>query len=125
MDKVEISVFAHRGIIGIQGINVMPKGLGCVEEVTKDNLKITQEAYDLLLTIKGSNDDMGTIDCFKAGDKTIFGWLGGPLGLFDPKETDSGNDFDFTLLKDMVDENLEVDVEFAKAVDGILDGAEA
>ena len=120
----KINIFSHRGLIGIQGINVTPKGLGCVEEVTTDNCQITQEAYDLLLTIKGSNDDMGTIDCFKAGDKTIFSWLGGPLGLFDPSEVDSSNDFDFTLMKEFITDDLKPDEEFVKAVDSILDETE-
>jgi len=116
---MKIEVFAHNGIVGIKGEEVTPKGMGCVEEVNPENMTISQEAYDHLLKVKGSGDDMGEVDCFKAGDKTIFGWLGGPWAMINPEETTTSNDYDFTLLEPMIGE-VETPADFKEAVDEMM-----
>jgi len=123
---MKTEIFAYRGIIGISS-NVKAEGLinnpeapgqmGFVVDATKINF--TKEAIDLLKIVKKSDDDLGDIDSFRAGDKKIFSWLGGPKRFIEPETITGSNDYDVSFLiahteeiavpndfKDIVDEYL-------------------
>jgi hypothetical protein len=112
---MKINVFSHKRFIGIQGIDVQPKGMGNIESINKDNFKITIEAFNLLHEIKRGNNDIGDIDCFKHGDDIIFGWFGGAFGLFPVDDIETSNEYDFSLLKDFICDDIKIPVEFIEA----------
>lgn len=99
-------VFTHKGYVGIMS-DVQAEGLlnnpsqpgelGFV--VDASFVDIQPEALELLKEIKKGRDSIGDVDVFQAGDKVIFGWLGGPLCLLDPKKASGSRDYNTSLLK--------------------------
>jgi len=116
------SVFTYKGYIGIESdvkaeglLNdpSQPGQLGFV--VDANSVDIQPEALELLKAIKKGRDSLGDVDVFSAGDKVIFGWLGGPLRLIDPKNTTGSRDYNPSLLKSNSD--VKTPEDFIKAVD--------
>lgn len=52
--------------------------LGCILHNTKEQLGISEDAFNLLKTIKPSRDAIGDVMWFPSDDKFVFGWLGAP-----------------------------------------------
>lgn len=114
-------VFSYKGVVGIKShdksnaLIAKPGGgnLGCVCDASK--IKISKEALELLKTISRGHDGLGDIDVFKAGDKVIFGWLGGYLKAFKPNQIEASRDYNPKLLS--ASEEVEIPEEFKKFVD--------
>jgi hypothetical protein len=120
----DIQIFAYKGIVGILA-NPTSKyiaehpgngNLGVVAEA--EGLTITQEAYDEVLKIKKSRDDIGDFDVFQAGDKVIIGWIGRYVRGLDPEKSEGSSSYKPELLKPYIGE-LELPKEFIEQVDGI------
>jgi hypothetical protein len=59
-----------------------PGTIGQIIHDTKNNLGISNEALQLLKTIKCSNDSIGDLDWFETPDGCAsFGWIGGPFSI--------------------------------------------
>ena len=122
----DIQIFAYKGIVGILAnpeskyIAAHPGGntgnIGVVAEA--EGLTITQEAYDEVLKIKKSRDDIGDFDVFQAGDKVIVAWIGPYVRGLDPEKSEGSSSYKPELLKPYIGE-LELPKEFIEQVDGI------
>ena len=55
--------------------------IGCVIMDTAKNVGASQEAIEWLRRVSRNHDDIGDVDSFKAGEKWVFGWLGGVMNL--------------------------------------------
>ena len=73
-----------------------PEQLGFICDATK--LSMNAEAKELLKTIRPSADAIGDVDMFMSGDQAIFGWLGGPLTVFDPTTAEGSRQYDTSVL---------------------------
>ena len=117
----DIKVFIYDGLIGIQGKNVEQQGMGFVIDTSPEIFKISQEAYDALLTMPKNGGSFAELNTFKADDgKIIFGWMGGPYAMFDPAQMEASRDTDYTLLKEYITE-VEIPQDFKDAVDTMKD----
>lgn len=123
---MKVSVFAYKGILGIETKDFDPKSdillndptqpgqLGFVVDASK--IHVSQEAKDLMLTIPKSGDDIGDVDCFETSNgMTVFAWLGGPLAVKDPKKCSLAHDSKMNLLT--VSEDIEIPEGFKNYVD--------
>lgn len=116
-----MKVFSHRGIIGIESspydkaILAHPGGgnIGVVADASL--VEISEDALQLLKTIKVGRDSIGDVDCFRSGDKIIFGWLGGYCMPINPKGAEAARGFKPELLK--VSPNVFPSSEFVQFVD--------
>jgi hypothetical protein len=115
-------VFAYKGVVGIQSgpeceLIAHPGGgnLGCVADASK--VDISQEAIDVLKTVKKNRDVIGDIGCFKADDgMVVFSWFGYYLRPIVPAECEADRDTDLSLLTAST-ELIEVPQEFKEFVD--------
>lgn len=123
---MKTQVFAHKGIIGISSsttadglINdpTKPGQLGFV--VDARHVEISPEAYEALTRVPRSHDDIGDIDVFKtAGDIVVFSWLGGPMRMVDPAESEGSSTHNAALMKPFIKtEGIAIPQEFLDAVD--------
>ena len=118
-------VFAHRGIIGILSspeaeliAHCGNGNIGCVADASK--VDFSQEAIDILKTIKHNNDAIGDVDVFKADDgMTIFGWFGPHMRVVVPAECEAARGTDVSLLT--ATEGIEPTDDFKVFVDKMLD----
>jgi len=113
-------VFAYNGILGLLAgktfVNdpTQPGTLGPV--VALDQLEITQEALDLLKTIPKREDSVGDVMAWSTSADAslppaiVFGWLGGPLHMLNPKGASADRDYDPDLLAPAVVENFSVKI---------------
>lgn len=89
----------------------------CTLMDTKGNLGVSQEALDLLKTVRPSRDAIGDLMWFPSHkDKFCFGWNGGPLSLKDPKRTEGDRDYkvrdgEYTLIPNDVPEGVKETIE--------------
>jgi hypothetical protein len=115
------TVFIYKGIVGIQSDPTendfisKPGGgsLGCICDGS--TVKISKDALDALKTIPRGRDGLGEIEIYKTGDKVIFGWLGGYLKAFDPKEIETSRDYNPSVLTHTDD--VEIPKAFMEFVD--------
>jgi len=120
---MKTTVFTHKGMIGIlssenaEGLIAKPAGgnLGCICDASM--VEIQKEALDLLNNIPKGRDGLGEIDVFQAGDKVIFGWLGGYMKAFKPNEIKTSRDYKPNLLK--ATDGVVTPKEFIEYVDSI------
>jgi len=118
-------VFAHRGVVGILSspeaeLIAHPGGgnIGCVADASI--VDFSQEAIDVMKTIKKNGDAIGDIDVFKADDgKVIFGWFGSYLRPIVPDECEAARGTDLSLISAST-EPVEVPQEFIEFVDEML-----
>jgi len=114
-------IFAYKGIVGIQSgpdaENMVAKpengNLGCVLEA--QGIDISPEALELLKSIPRGRDGLGEVDVFQAGDKIIFGWLGGYMKAILPEQCETSRDYNPSLLNST--EGVEAPEDFRKFVD--------
>lgn len=67
-----------------------PGTFGQVIANTKANLGVSQEAIDLMATVKRGRDSIGDIDWFKlAAGGHAFGWIGGPKAIKQASEIET------------------------------------
>lgn len=134
-------IFAYKGYIGINGWKEgFPENLKDNEDIKLEHLtealcndplqpeqlgfvcyankcEFSQEALDLLKTIKPSRDAIGDIDIFNSNDGVIFCWLGGILRLINPNNVSGSRDYDPELLPDASE--VEVPQDFKDCIDGL------
>lgn len=123
---MRVKITAHKGILCIETQEPLTKDgiftpsgegrIGCVLMDTRANLGVSQEALDLLKTIRTSRDAIGDVMWFPAQDKFCFGWLGGPLSLKDPKRCEGDRDYkvregEYTLIPNDVPEGAKQAIE--------------
>jgi hypothetical protein len=130
---VRTQVFAYKGFVGIKSdvkaeglINdpMKPGQLGFV--VNAASVDIQPEALDLLKQVKKSGDDIGEVDVFESSDKleadkvVVFAWLGGPLKLLNPSDSEctGSSTYNAALLKSSP--KVETPQDFIEAIDRIL-----
>lgn len=108
---MKTQIFAYKGFIIISAGEVTinnpdePEQLGYVVD-TKE-IELTQEAYDLLITVKKCSSSLGTIMCWETSDppySSAFGWLGGPKALFKPNDIEADRDYNPSLLRGLITE---------------------
>jgi hypothetical protein len=120
-------VFAYKGIIGIAS---HPKAEGLLNDPTKpgqlgfvcdaSKVRVSQEALDLICKVPKSRDAIGDVMAYSAGEKFIFGWMGGPFAAIRSDGTLS-RDCEPDRLRDFVQIVPNEPVpEFTKYVDGML-----
>jgi len=122
--RKDIKIFAYKGIVGIHcnpeskfiAAHPVNGNIGVIVEA--EGVVISQEAYDEILKIKKSRDDIGDFDVFQAGDKVIVGWLGGYVRGLDPKEVEGSSTYKPQLLKGNIGE-VELPKGFVDAVNEI------
>ena len=120
---MKTTVFQHKGMIGIlsspdaEGFIAKPGNgnLGCVVDASQ--VEISKDALDLLKTIPRGHDGLGEIESFKAGDKNVFGWLGGYMKAFRPADIETSRDYNPSILT--ATEGVEVPKEFKDFVDSL------
>lgn len=54
-----------------------------------EHVGVSKEAYDFLSKLKPGHDDLGELDIFQAGDKYVFGTLGGNCVLFNVADVET------------------------------------
>jgi hypothetical protein len=105
---IKTRILGHKGWIVVdtadltQDEDFIPAGgsrIGCVLANTKERLGISDEALELLKKIPKSHDDIGDVDCFKSGDKWIFGWLGPARRLISTVGTSGSSSYDINALE--------------------------
>lgn len=130
-------IFAHKGIIGICALTVdeteekgyklseaivnnieEPGQLGCVCEA--DKCEFSQEAIDLLKTVKKSGDCIGEVDIYGDPNKVIFNWLGGPTRMLDVETAEGSRDYNPSLYDHVTVVPNNPPQEFVDAVDSML-----
>ena len=124
-------IFAYRGLIGIasgydfDGIIASPAPpdvhLGFV--VDTSCVDISQEAFDLLKTIKRGSVGFGEFDIWETGGDApncLFFFGGSPYTIIDPKDVETTREYDPSLLADRVSSDVEVDPDFIQVVDNAL-----
>ena len=90
--------------------------LGCV--VNAANIDISVDALELLKKVKKGKGGLGDIDVFKADEGLIiFGWLGGYLNAFLPKDILASRDYSPELLNAI--EGVEADQDFMNYIDSL------
>jgi hypothetical protein len=70
-----------------------PGNLGQIIMDSAKNVGISEQALALLKTVRRGSDSLGDIDWFKSGDKAVFGWLGGPYRIADPKVIEGSREY--------------------------------
>ena len=122
--EIRTQVFAYKGIVGIKsdvnavGVLNKPAEVGQLGFVCDAAfVDISPEAIEILKKIPKSGDCIGDVDVWKTNDgKVIFGWLGGPLKMVDPKDDISGSrSYDPSLLSPS--KGVEIDKDFIMVVD--------
>lgn len=122
---MKTTIFAHKGVIGIlsspdaEGFFAKPGGnnLGCVLDAS--SVEISEEALELLKSVRKGLGGLGDFDVFQSGDKVVIGWLGGYTKCFSPSEIETSRNYCPNLLKSSLgvvtpQEFIEfVDAEFA------------
>lgn len=119
----KVKVFAYEGYVGIdaspdcEGIVAHPGNgnLGVVTEA--DKVEFSAEAVEALKRVRKSNDDLGDVDVFQAGNKVIFAWLGGYKRAFKPEDIEGSNTYDASLIK--ATEGIEPTDEFKTFIIGL------
>jgi len=93
-----------------------PGQLGFVLDM--DKCEFNQEAIDILLRVKKSSDDIGDVDFFRAGEKNICSWMGGPMTLVTSKAEGSST-YDYDLIKSIVPVKLEIPQDLKDYINSI------
>lgn len=103
---MKVKITAYKGILCIETQAPFDKDdtflpnnegrIGCLVMGTKENLGVSQEALDLLKTIRQSRDDIGDVMWWGIKGKFYFGWLGSPLSLKDPKRIEGDRRYTVT-----------------------------
>lgn len=124
---MKTTVFAHRGIVGIESdlkseglLNnpAQPGQLGFVLDAS--TVRFSPEAVEELKKVKRSHDDLGEVDIFQTDDKrVIFGWLGGIRKAFKASDIEGSSSYDASLITSSAD--VETPQDFIDFVDGMLD----
>ena len=83
-----------------------------------DKCEFNQEAIDILLHVKKSGDDIGDVDFFRAGEKNICSWIGGPIILLS-SEAKGSSTYDYDLIKSIVPTELEVPQDLKDHIDSM------
>ena len=134
-----VQVFAHKGILGINALEIdtteengykvsdallnditQPGQLGCVADGSKCDF--SQEAIDLIKTVKPSHDCIGDIDIYKdASGNIVFCWLGAPTRLLTLSDDISASrDHDVSILDEVTIVPNNPPEGFIEAVDAML-----
>lgn len=122
-----IQVFGYKGIIGIDATQhesfvndpYAPGQLGFVALLA--DCQFNAEAKELLSKVKRSNDDIGEVDFFNSTSGDIFAWLGGPIRAIDVNQIDGSNSYSYELVNAIEPVEFDLDPEFIKFVESILD----
>jgi hypothetical protein len=101
-DEIKVKVTCYKEFLIIEAVkpdkdkNFIPTGgskIGCVLIDTEKYLGMSDEAYELLKTIKPSNDAIGDVMTWEANEMGhCFGWLGPIKRLVNPKTSECSRD---------------------------------
>lgn len=121
---MKTQIFAYKNIVGISAGDKLvndpcqPGQLGCIVDINE--IEISREAYNILRTLKKCRGSLGDVMCWSCTDpdegEAYFGWLGGFKAMI-TKETEGDRDFNPSLLKSQIVENLIVPEDFKNAID--------
>jgi hypothetical protein len=100
-ENIKVKVTCHEGYLVIETVdptqddNFYPSGgvrIGCVVIDTEKYLGMSNEAFELLKTMKLSGDDIGDISTFQSAKGDCFSWLGPVKRLADVSQSESSRD---------------------------------
>lgn len=121
---MKTQIFAYKNIVGISAgdkfINdpTQPGQLGCVVDIKE--IEISQEAFDVLGKLKKCGGSFADVMCWKGAGlnegQTYFAWLGGFKTMI-TLQNEADRDFNPSLLKPQIVDNLEVPQDFKNTID--------